>query len=238
MVLRRYLFASLIVACLGCDAPSQSHAQAIAGSLTVVELFTSQGCSSCPPANANLARLARRSDILALSFGVDYWDYLGWADTYASPAFTQRQRDYARRLALRSVYTPQMVINGRMDLVGNNFDGLVRSVARMGSLRGGPTIRVRQGNLSLGATTLTNGPALVSLVSYDPRVTEIPIARGENRGKTLPHINVVKSVTSLGAYDGRATTFALPTATNSVLKSAILVQASVGGPILAAAKLN
>jgi hypothetical protein len=86
----------------------------------VVELFTSQGCSSCPPANAVLARLADRNDILALSFGVTYWDELGWKDTFASPQFTKRQWDYAHALHHASVFTPQMVVQGRMDAVGQS----------------------------------------------------------------------------------------------------------------------
>src|ERR1700744_2992761 len=102
---------------------------------TVVELFQSQGCSSCPPAIANVNALADRPDILALSFSVTYWDYLGWKDTFAQPVFTQRQRDYARNLP-GGVYTPEVVINGRTPIVGIKRDELAGAVARAAPLQG------------------------------------------------------------------------------------------------------
>jgi hypothetical protein len=205
--------------------------------LTVVELFTSQGCSSCPPANANLAVLAQRNDVLALSFGVNYWDYLGWRDTFASQAFTDRQRDYARGLALRNVYTPQMVVNGRVDSVGNSMgqlNGLLQHAPRIG---GGPSIIASASGISLGASASPVSSATIWLVRYDPRVVQVPIRRGENGGKTLPHVNVVREFTQLGQYNGRAITVRLTPASDPVLKTAILVQSGVGGPLLAAAKL-
>ncbi|TPW03614.1 MAG: hypothetical protein FD125_1524 [bacterium] len=111
-----------------------------ADNLTVVELFTSQGCSSCPPANANLVRLARRPDVLALSFSVTYWDQLGWPDTFARPAFTARQRDYQRGLANDNVWTPQMVIDGRADVVGGRMSEIERQIAAHRPFSG-PVIR-------------------------------------------------------------------------------------------------
>lgn len=211
-------------------------------SVTVIELFTSQGCSSCPPANANLARLARRPEVLALSFGVTYWDYLGWRDTFASQAFTQRQRDYARGLGRTNVYTPQMVINGRIDTVGARMDEITRLSANLPSLASGPTITLNAGNLSLGpqaglAGPATMWPATIWLVRYDPRVVQVPVQRGENSGKTLPHVNVVREMLRLSTYDGSATSVRLPANANPALRSAIIVQAGVGGHIIAAAKL-
>ena len=98
-------------------------------SLTVVELFQSQGCSDCPPANANVMALADRPDLLTLSFGVTYWDNLGWKDTFASPQFTARQWDYAHALRHTEVYTPQVIVNGRADIVGRDRVALEKLIA-------------------------------------------------------------------------------------------------------------
>ena len=102
----------------------------------VVELFQSQGCSSCPPANANVIALADRPDVLALSFGVTYWDDLGWKDTFATPQYTARQWDYARALRPRNVATPQVVINGRRDVVGNDRGELEPAIRGRPAARG------------------------------------------------------------------------------------------------------
>jgi hypothetical protein len=204
--------------------------------ITVIELFTSQGCSSCPPANANLAILARRPDVLAPSFGVNYWDYLGWRDTFASQTYTNRQRDYARGLGRTNVYTPQMVINGRVDTVGGNLTDLNRMLGSLPTLGQAITIATTSTTVNLSASTPLRRPASIWLVRYDPRTVQVPIQRGENRGKTLPHVNVVQELTRLGDYNGRATAMRLTGQNNSALRSAILVQAADSGPIMAAAK--
>ena len=208
-------------------------AAAQAGPLTVVELFTSQGCSSCPPANANLARLADRPDILALSFGVTYWDKLGWKDTFASKAYTDRQWAYAKGLRHSQVWTPQVVVNGRTDVVGTK-PGEIESAARKAPMAVGPQLSVSDGVLTVGASKTAK--AEVWLVRYDPAIVQVPVRRGENTGKTLPHRNVVREMTRLGAYTGQAITYRLPANTHPNLKTAILVQAGPGGAILAAAK--
>jgi hypothetical protein len=209
--------------------------QALAQPLTVVELFTSQGCSSCPPANANLAKLAGRPDILALSFGVTYWDSLGWKDTFASKAYTDRQWDYAHGLRHANVATPQVVINGRADVVGNNL-AEIEKTARAAPAPAGPGLTLTADSVAIAAGPKPAKPAQVWLVRYDPNIVQVPVKRGENTGKTLPHRNVVRELTKLGAFDGRATTLKLPASANPALKTAILVQAGPGGPILAAAK--
>ncbi len=204
--------------------------------LTVIELFTSQGCSSCPPANDNLALLAKRPDVLALSFGVTYWDYLGWRDTFASRANTQRQRDYVRGLGLRNLYTPQMVINGRADTVGVRLGDVDRISAQTARSTNVPNLTSRLGQISLSGGQ-PNQAAAVWLVRYDPRTIQVPVQRGENTGKTLPHTNVVRELTQLGTYVGRPLNLALPPPSDAILKSAILVQGQNGGPIIAALKL-
>jgi hypothetical protein len=210
--------------------------EALAQPLTVVELFTSQGCSSCPPANANLARLADRPDVLALSFGVTYWDDLGWKDTFASKAFTERQWDYAHGLHHANVATPQMVINGRADVVGARLAEIETAARKVPTPAGAPVLTLSADSIAIGAATKPARPAQVWLVRYDPREVQVPVKRGENSGKTLPHRNVVHELTKLGAFDGRALTLRLPPATSTNLKTAILIQSGPGGPILAAAK--
>lgn len=222
-----------MIAGIGLAAAGQVHAQA--GPLTVVELFTSQGCSSCPPANANLARLAQRPDVLALSFGVTYWDDLGWKDTFASKAYTDRQWDYARGLHHGNVWTPQVVINGRVDVVGTTLAEIDRA-AKKAAAPAGPALTLAADHVTIAASGKPSAPAQVWLVRYDPDIVEVPIKRGENSGKTLPHRNVVRELTRLGVFDGRAQTLSLPPSKSPKLKTAILVQAGPGGPILAAAK--
>lgn len=204
-------------------------------SLTVVELFTSQGCSSCPPANANLIQLARRPEVLALSFGVTYWDQLGWTDTFAQPAFTARQRDYQRGLGNDNVWTPQMVIDGRLDLVGGRMAEIERAI---GSRRtyAGPVIRFNRRGVGLAGGRVPTRPADVWLVRYEPQAIEVPVARGENGGRTLPHANVVRELTRLGQWRGETVGFPLPPARAEGLATAVLVQTPGGGPILGAGR--
>jgi hypothetical protein len=197
----------------------------------VVELFQSQGCSSCPPANAALNELADRKDVIALSFAVTYWDRLGWKDTFATPAYTQRQRDYAATLKGGSVYTPQVIINGRRELVGNGRGELAGAVRESKGLSAGPTISSAAGNVTIGAGT---GKATIWLVRYDPRSIDVAIKAGENNGRTLPHRNIVRQLTKLGNWSGSQQSLTLPKAANAGWRTAILVQSGSTGPILSA----
>jgi hypothetical protein len=201
----------------------------------VVELFQSQGCSSCPPANANVMAIADRPDVLALSFGVTYWDSLGWKDTFASPRFTARQWDYAHGLGHANVFTPQVVVNGRRDGVGVDRNELRTLIAAGDRGDGGPALTVHGGTLVVSSAP--RRVADVWLVRYDPRIVQVPIGRGENNGRTLPHKNVVRELTRLGRWTGAAETLALPPHGDPSLRTAILVQSPGGGPILAAARI-
>ena len=227
--------AALLAAAL--SACSQGHAAAPPATpaghgLQVVELFQSQGCSSCPPANANVMALADRPDVLTLSWQVTYWDYLGWKDSFAQPAFTQRQHDYAGALHHDGVFTPQVVINGRGDVVGVNKGELASALQRFD--RGGDAVAL---SLSAGKVTVSGkGSGSVYLVRYDPRIVQIPIKAGENGGRTLPHRNVVREVALLGKFGGGSQTWALPKARATGLKTAVLVQSGLVGPIIAAAR--
>lgn len=205
------------------------------GTPVVIELFQSQGCSSCPPANANLNAIADRPDVIPLSFAVTYWDRLGWKDTFARPEFTARQWDYARSGGRPSVATPQMVINGgRQTIVGNNRQQLEAAIAAA-KHAGGPTITLADDRVSIAGTVAAK-TATVWLVRYDPRSNNVPIRAGENGGRTLPHRNIVRQLKALGSWSGIAVTFALPANPNPLYRTAVLVQAGKGGPIVAAAR--
>jgi hypothetical protein len=211
-----------------------SAGAAAAQPVQVVELFTSQGCSSCPPANAAVIAIATRPDILALSFGVTYWDDLGWKDTFAQKKFTDRQWDYAKGLRHDNVATPQVMVNGRLDTVGQSVGEIDMALRRAPLGAGGPTLSLTAASVAI-AGPAPKRAADVWLVRYDPNVVQVPVKRGENTGKTLPHKNVVKELTRLGDWTGGAKSFAVP-ASPAGMKTAILVQSGPGGPILAAAK--
>ena len=203
---------------------------------TVVELFQSQGCSSCPPAAANVAAISDRADVLALSFAVDYWDRLGWKDTFSKPAWTARQYAYARAMRRDGVYTPQVVVNGRVEGDGLDPAVLAGLMSRGDRGAGGPDVHFAAGAVSVAAGAAPAGGADVWLARYDPRVVEVAVRRGENAGRTLPHKDVVRQMIRLGDWRGQAETFALPTGGEPGLAQAVLVQAVGAGPVLAAAK--
>lgn len=229
--LKTGIFAGVSAVLLG-GAPSWA---ANAPAPVVVELFQSQGCSSCPPANANLNAIAGRPDILALSYGVTYWNSLGWKDTFAKPQYTARQWDYAHSLKHANVGTPQVVINGRRDLVGADRVALDAAVRAARPLEG-PDVTLTGQSVEVSAARAPAEPATVWLVRYDPRVRQVAIRRGENGGKTLPHKNIVVEMTSLGRWTGAAASYRLPAPTDRSLATTVLVQTGKAGPILAAAK--
>jgi hypothetical protein len=198
----------------------------------VVELFTSQGCSSCPPANANLIELSKRPDVLALSFSVTYWDYLGWKDIFGKPEFTERQAVYEPALGEQGSFTPQMVIDGKASTIGFRLSEVETLIAAVRADEE-PSINLgkREAKIGLGKAPLAG--ADVWLVRYDPRLVNVPVKRGENAGATLPHIHVVHALERLGIWNGGVSSFAMPAGTEG-LRTAILVQERQGGPILSA----
>ena len=199
----------------------------------VLELFQSQGCSSCPPANANVNGLVDRPDVLALNFGVTYWDNLGWKDTFAKKEFTARQYDYAHGKLGSTVATPEVVVNGRLDLIGNNRRDLETAIRTAGPPKGA-SVLLSGNQAAVAAATPAN--ADVWLVRYDPRMRMVAIRAGENSGRTLPHRDVVVELVRLGGWTGKAQTYALPPASDPLLRTAVFVQARNGGPILGAAR--
>lgn len=198
----------------------------------VVELFTSQGCSSCPPANANLITLSTRPNVLALSFAVTYWDRLGWKDTFGKPEFTDRQIAYEAPLRQFGPYTPQMVVNGSDTVIGNKLADVESLIASIAPLSG-PALDIGTAMLSIGSGTAPASGANIWRVTYDPNVVDVPVGRGENSGHTLAHTHVVHDLQNLGTWTGAALDLPLQP-TPQGLKTAILVQALNGGPILSA----
>jgi hypothetical protein len=203
---------------------------------TVVELFQSQGCSSCPPAEANVGAISDRPDVLAFAFEVDYWDRLGWKDTFSRPAWTARQYAYARAMGRDGVYTPQVVVNGRVEGDGLQPGALAGLMSRGDRGSGGPSLGFSGGSVMVGAGAAPAGGADVWLARYIPRTVEVAIPRGENAGHTLPYKNVVREMVLLGEWRGEPARFSLPAGGDSGLAEAAIVQANGAGPILAAAK--
>ena len=177
----------------------------------VVELFTSEGCSSCPPAHAVIGRIARDPNILALSFHVDYWDYIGWKDSFAAPWATHRQRAYASRLSAGRVYTPQMVISGKVDVVGSRAPEVMRELERaFETVPSTPLLRIVEtdGKSEIVAHR-SDTPAEIYLVRFDP-VRETRVLRGENTGRHLLTFNVVRTYLKIVDWDGSAQRIPLP----------------------------
>jgi hypothetical protein len=202
---------------------------------TVIELFQSQGCSSCPPAEANVGAVSGRSDVLALSFEVDYWDRLGWKDTFSKAAWTARQYAYARAMGRDGVYTPQVVVNGRVEGDGIEPGALAGLISRGERGVAGPSVGFSGGAVTVGRGAAPAGGADVWLARYIPHAVDVRIPRGENAGRTLPYKDVVREMVLLGKWRGEAATF--PTSGGDAsLAEAVLVQANGEGPILAAAK--
>jgi len=204
----------------------------------VVELFTSQGCSSCPPADAFLGELAQRGDVLALAYHVDYWDGIGWKDLFALPQATARQEGYKRRLGLRSLYTPQMVIDGHLDLVGSDRPQALRLLGPRRA-EAMPTLALRDGLLRIDLPGAARIPMEVVWIAYLQQA-ETAVARGENAGRRLKEFNIVRGSQVLGRWDGEARQLTVPLAQLPADADAVavLVQQLGQGGVLGAAALN
>ena len=242
------LSAAAIMAAVFFVLATQQPSLAGSAPQIVVELYTSQGCNSCPPADRLLGELARRDDVIALTFNVDYWDYLGWKDTLARPANTERQRQYAAAMRNRTVYTPQMVIGGRQHAVGSDVSAVSAAIeAEQRRSDGSPKLHVKHQDgrilISLDALDASGRKgvnATVWLVRYDKR-RDVPIERGENAGNKLSYYNVVRDMRALGHWRGQAMQMDLSRAElaeGGRDGCAIIVQNGPGGPILAAARIN
>ncbi len=210
------LFAALCVAAPA--APARAAERPI-----VVELFTSEGCSSCPPADALLAELATRPDVLALSFDVDYWDRLGWKDPFSSPQATERQERYAQLLGITTVYTPQIVVDGRWEAVGSDRIAVEHMLdnARRQPAEVPVTLALDHGQARIKLGSSGGVPASVLLIGFDRRRVDT-VERGENAGRTLAHVNVVRGIEDVGRVTDTANEIAAPVPWRSERLAAIV----------------
>jgi hypothetical protein len=220
--------AAMIGLALATALATTVHAEV---SPVVVELFTSQGCSSCPPADAFLTDLAQqRRDVLPLAFHVTYWDSQGWKDPYSLDAATARQRDYARHLGGEGVYTPQMVVDGAIGFVGSSRSQGLNLIANAVP-KPVPVDLTRDGQKLLIKVGAGTGQGRLLLVGFDP-AHETQIGRGENNGRKLLESNIVRSLTSIGVWTGAA--LALSQSPPAGEDFAVLLQAEDGRIIGAA----
>jgi len=224
---------TLIVALL---LPAIAQAQ---NKVVVVELYTSQGCSSCPRADDYLGEISSRNNIIALSLHVDYWDYMGWKDVFADPKYTKRQRRYARVQKQRTIYTPQMVVQGQELLVGSRRKSVEPHLKAHANQPTNVDLTVARGDgkilIEINAKQRVK-PCVVQLVRFSPQHT-IAIKRGENRGRTQVYTNVVESWDIVGNWNGRSSE-RLSVSSEPGAKYAVIVQEKNQGAILAAAKAN
>ncbi|QMU57438.1 MAG: DUF1223 domain-containing protein [Boseongicola sp.] len=214
---------------------------AVAESPVVVELYTSQGCSSCPPADKLLGEIAQRDDVIALALHVDYWDYIGWKDEFADPAHTVRQRGYSHAAGKRTIYTPQMVIGGRDHVVGSRPMKVFELLEDHWKTPYAADVRLeRNGNrvtVRISAESgMPSGGALVQLATFREKET-VDIRRGENRGRTLTYHNVVGQMIEIGEWNGRGT-YRASIQVPATTPIAVLVQQPNYGPMLGAAQLK
>lgn len=206
----------------------------------VVELFTSQGCSSCPPADELLHALAERADVIALALHVDYWDYIGWKDEFADPRNAERQRAYATTAGRRSIYTPEMIVNGQTDIVGAKPMEVSKAIAthkdqpalvRIALSRSGDKVRI-----DAEALRSQTGPMIVQILRYKPN-RKARITRGENAGHTITYANVTQDWKVLAEWDGRSP-FSMSAVASGEDPVVVLIQAAKMGPILAAGQIR
>ena len=202
----------------------------------MVELFTSQGCSSCPPADELLGELALRRNVIALAFHVDYWDSTGWRDPFAIAQSVTRQRGYVQMLGLSSAFTPQVIIDGRQSFVGSDRRRIIAALNEQG-----PKIPITA-NAALGVLTVMisgSDPASVADVVAIPYRDQASttVGRGENAGRRLTEYNIVRQLRRLGAWDGRASVLRIPVQSfpADATRVAILLQRLPQGPVIGSA---
>ncbi len=228
------------------NASAQSSGESVPKTASVVELYTSQGCSSCPEADQLLNQLAQRPDVIALSFPVSYWDYLGWKDTLARPENTERQRNYAKILSDGEVYTPQAIVNGMRNCLGNSKADIESAVKTTKPLLGKEavplSVRFEDGKVIIDAGEAPPGSrhrkGKVWIATALSSLT-VPITRGENAGAVVTYTNVVRDLTEAGEWRGAPASYAVPL--NSLSKDGdtlvVFLQTGDLGPIVGAARV-
>ncbi|MFZ1101890.1 MAG: DUF1223 domain-containing protein [Hyphomicrobiaceae bacterium] len=230
------------------DASAQKAATSAPQVKAVYELYTSQGCSSCPAADAVLARLVKRDDVIALTLPVDIWDYLGWRDTLARPEFSDRLRAYAKALGDGMVYTPQAVVSGLIQVNASSEDKIEGAIAKtampFAASRVPVGLSAKKGHLLIDVAAAPDGvqvkEATVWLAAIATSV-EVPIARGENQGRTAVYFNVVRRLIPIGTWNGTKMVVKLDRHSFMAAdadRCAVLLQQGQGGPIVGAALID
>lgn len=239
MVVTKRLIGVIRGLALGAALAVAQGAQAQNGPV-VVELFTSQGCSSCPPADDLLRQMAARDDLIALALHVDYWDYIGWKDAFASPAFTARQHRYALAADSQMLYTPQFIVAGVARIEGVRPMELMDGIRTQAGIDSGVTVRATraggQVHIVAQSTAPLPHPVVVQFVRYLPQET-VTITRGENAGRTLTYANIVTDWQRLGQWTGQAP-FTTDVKADDSHGVVVIVQQPGPGQILAAARLK
>jgi hypothetical protein len=210
-----------------------------ANELVVVELFTSQSCGKCPRANALLGQMAENEDILALAYGINYWDdFTGWSDPFAQPEFVARQDAYVEAGEARRKFTPHFVVNGSPELIRFRERRIRRTVSEAEALPAGISVDAAGEQIAISLNgDVRDAPALVWHVSYQAGPDETPVEGGPNRGKDMNHFNMVRAIETVGEWAGGEADFSFDRPEGE-LSSAVLIQAGPGGPILSAARIN
>ena len=213
MHVNRYLSIAALAAGLAAAAPAA--AGEVQKPLGVVEIFTSQGCNSCPPADSALQKFAARGDVVALGYHVDYWDYLGWKDTLGSPANTKRQYEYADGLNRRGVYTPQAVINGRTHTNGGRYGEISSTLQRFDATGRGLPVGMTLTDLGdrmrvTAEAAATDGDKVHMVLVYFRRHADVAIERGENAGRTITYVNAVLDYQTIGMWEGESLSVDIP----------------------------
>jgi len=238
--------AAVVALALAASAIADQPAPAKSADEVVLELFTSQGCSSCPPADALLARFAKKPGFVTLSYSVDYWNYLGWHDTLSSPANSERQRDYASARGDGRVYTPQMVVDGITHVNGSNEAAIEMALRnankRLRNIRVPVNMHAEGDTLVIGigaAPEKSDQHAATVWLAIAKKEDTVAVTRGENRGRTLSYHHPVKELTPVGMWEGQAMTVRLPLKDLKAVGGDCLVallQVENAGPILGAAE--
>jgi hypothetical protein len=245
LVLALVLSAGSVRAEQAAAPETQPGEQAVTPVRAVIELFTSQGCSSCPPADALLKTYAQDPSIIALSLPVDYWDYLGWKDTFASPRNSDRQRSYAKARGDGAIYTPQAVINGVAHANGSSrseIESAIDETTKRSALQKVP-IRFWQEsntmNIAVGAATAGQDVREATIwLGVVQTAGTVDIKKGENSGQSLVYTNVVRDITPIGLWKGQALKIQIPRGAVMLAetqKSVVLIQEGRSGPIVGAA---
>lgn len=226
-------------AVLAQESPAPQAAPDLTSGPVVVELYTSQGCSSCPPADALLAELAEEPGVIPLALHVDYWDYIGWSDDFANPGFTKRQKAYARAAGERMIYTPQMIVGGVERVVGHEPEAVALAIARAANTPSPVRLNVTRAGgqvlIRAEANPPLDAPAMVQLVGYRPGAT-VEIEHGENQGLSVEYRNIVTSWERLGDWSGQSPLeIAAPLGEGP---GVVIVQRQGPAEILAAARID